>query len=355
MSQNIPATTRALVQNDQSWVSVKEIPTPKPGDNQVLIKVEYAAQNPTDWKHAAFISNEGVINGCDYAGTVVQVGSNLKTPLEVGDKIAGFVHGGNFQDQGSFAEYLKVESDLTFKVPSDLKPEEASTFGIPWFTAAQVLLQSQKHEFPPSKVSGEPWYVVYGGSSSVGLFAVNLAKTLGYKVLAFAGPHSVDLVKSYGATEVIDYHDQDKAVSEALRITGGGAEYGLDTISEGDSFKVSVRALGDKGKQLNAILPPPEDAHKINPDLKIVSTLVYTILGHEFNFSRKSGGAPIPYSADDHAFGKKIYAATPELITKYGIKPNPTHIRGGLDDITAGFEDMKAGKVSGRKLVYKIA
>lgn len=63
------------------------------------------------------------------------------------------------------------------------------------------------------------------------------------------------------------------------------------------------------------------------------------------------------YSAkpDQHKFGIEVAQRTPELITKFGIKANPVKIRGGLEDVTAGFEDMRQGKVSGYKLVYEIS
>lgn len=79
------------------------------------------------------------IIGCDYSGTVVKLGNNVSNKnIKVGDRVAGCVHGGLFTDKGSYAEYLKVQSDLTFKVPERLSFEEAATFGVPWITAAQV-------------------------------------------------------------------------------------------------------------------------------------------------------------------------------------------------------------------------
>jgi NADPH:quinone reductase-like Zn-dependent oxidoreductase len=95
-------------------------------------------QNPTDWKHEAFFSPKDAIIGCDYAGTVVKLGNNLASPLQVGDKVAGWVHGGLFPNKGSYAEYAKQESDLLFKVPESISLKEASHFGCAWITALQV-------------------------------------------------------------------------------------------------------------------------------------------------------------------------------------------------------------------------
>ncbi|WVQ77953.1 hypothetical protein IAT38_000033 [Cryptococcus sp. DSM 104549] len=354
----IPKTMRALTQDETTrTASIKEnIPVPEIRDNHVLVKIEYVAQNPTDWKHTAFWSPPGVINGCDFSGTVVRLGTNLKVDLKIGDKVAGTVHGGWAKDEGAYAQYARVESDLCFKVPEGMKLEEAATFGIGWWTAVQTIIDHQGKAFPPNtNVTGNPWYIIYGASSSVGLFGIQIAKVLGYHVLAVCSPHSFDLVKSYGADATVSYHDQAKAIEEAKQITGGGVEYALDTISEGDSFKIIIGMMGDKGKKLCAILPPGEEAKKINPKIEIENTWMYTFFGVEFDFTPVAPERMIiPYIAHDRAFGAEVNRVTPDMITKYGIKANPVVIRGGLDDVLKGFENQRAGKVSGIKYVYKI-
>ncbi|WRT66836.1 uncharacterized protein IL334_003799 [Kwoniella shivajii] len=352
MTDNIPSTMKAIVIDSKTnWVTIKDdVPTPEPGDNQVLIKVAYAAQNPSDWKFAAFLSVDGDFLGSDYSGTVVKVGTNLQASLQVGDKIAGAVLG------GGFGEYLTVDSDLAFRVPQDISLEDASTFGVAWGTAGQVIFKEQKHAYPPSKVEGSPWYIVYGGSTSVGLFAIQIVKRLGYKVLAFASPHSYDLVKSYGADAVVNYRDDD-AVEQALKITGGGAELGFDTISEGTSFSIVIPALREKGKQLNVINMITDEIRQINPKIELVHTMFHTLLGKELNFGARTPETPmiIPVVPENHRFGTTFFPKTEELISKYGIKANPVALKGGLEAISQGLKDQMEGKVSGKKLVYKIA
>lgn len=85
------------------------------------------------------MSEPGVTIGCDFAGTVVsteKAGSN--SPVSVGDKVAGFVHGGKYNDRGSFAEYVRTDPALVVKVPADVELERASSAGIGGYTAAQV-------------------------------------------------------------------------------------------------------------------------------------------------------------------------------------------------------------------------
>lgn len=355
MSTTIPQTMKALVASEQKGsATVREVPVPQLDDNEVLIKVQHAAQNPTDWKHEAFFSPKDAIIGCDYAGTVVKLGNNLASPLQVGDKVAGWVHGGLFPNKGSYAEYAKQESDLLFKVPESISLKEASHFGCAWLTALQVILYDQKNDFPPTKVDANTWYLVYGASTSVGLFAVQLAKSIGYKVVGVCSERNFDLVKSYGADEVVDYRDGAKAKEDIKRITNGGVNIGLDCISEGDSFDIALGGFkkGEKGR-LNALLPPSDFAKNFDENIHCDWTLAYTVFGKAFD-NPFTGGIPLPANKDERAFAVKAFAKTPEFINN-GIKPNPVHDMGGLDTVKDGFEHQKSGKVSAKKITYTYA
>ncbi len=85
------------------------------------------------------MSPPNAILGCDLSGIVISLGSSpTNKSIQIGDKVAGCVHGGLFHDKGSYAEYARTESDLIFKVPEGGKMEEMAVFGVPWVTACQV-------------------------------------------------------------------------------------------------------------------------------------------------------------------------------------------------------------------------
>ena len=102
---------------------------------------------------------------------------------------------------------------------------------------------------------------------------------MGYRVIAVCSPHNFSLVKSFGADDTVDYHDGEKASKAIKVISGGGVELGLDTISEGDSFKISLGGFGSQGGQLNCILPAKQEHLDIRKDVKVVHTLMYTLFG----------------------------------------------------------------------------
>ena len=142
MSQ-VPATMQAIIINGNK-ANVSKIAVPKNRPTYVLCKVDSVALNPTDWKHIkdSRAAPNG-ISGCDFAGTVVEVGSEVKKSLKPGDRIAGVCHGGNLSnpEDGAFGEYCVAKGDLLVKIPDSLSFEDASTFPLGVSTVGQGLFQ----------------------------------------------------------------------------------------------------------------------------------------------------------------------------------------------------------------------
>lgn len=104
---------------------------------------------------------------------------------------------------------------------------------------------------------------------------------MGYKTIAVCSPHSFDLVKSYGADEVVDYHQGIEAAgAEIKKLAGGkGVDIGLDTISKGDSIRISQAGFGEKGGRLNLILPAQKGMEGLREDVELSNTMMYTLFG----------------------------------------------------------------------------
>jgi NADPH:quinone reductase-like Zn-dependent oxidoreductase len=111
---------------------------------------------------------------------------------------------------------------------------------------------------------------------------VQLAKAMGYKVIAVCGSHNEQLVRSYGADEVVDYHDAEKAKSEIQRITGG-VTLGMDTVSD-DALDIALGGFkkGEKG-HLTTILPVSEEAQASHPNIEKTFIVAYTMMGKGFH------------------------------------------------------------------------
>lgn len=147
---------------------------------KILVKIHSVALNPTDWKHIAYkLNGPNSMLGCDYAGTVVKVGSNITKQFCPGDRVCGCAHGANFDQpfDGVFSEYAVVKGDLQLHIPSDMSFEQACTLPLGLTTVGQGLYQQAlKLNLPTNPVMSNEWVLIYGGSSATGSLGIQFAK-----------------------------------------------------------------------------------------------------------------------------------------------------------------------------------
>jgi len=187
-------------------LKLEDIEKPTAADNEVLVKVHAAAVNPLDWHYmrgkpylmrmeAGLGTPKNSRLGVDFAGTVEAVGRNVKR-FKPGDE----VFGGKY---GAFAEYVSVAEDRALVLkPANLTFEQAASVGVAAITALQALRDQGKIQ-PGQKV------LINGASGGVGTFAVQIAKSFGAEVTGVCSTRNVDMVRSIGADQVIDYTKED--------------------------------------------------------------------------------------------------------------------------------------------------
>jgi reticulon-4-interacting protein 1, mitochondrial len=206
-------------------------PIPKPGPNDILVKVKAAAINPVDiqlWGNPvigwlAGKKEKGI--GRDYSGEVVAVGEELQKggKWNVGDEVFGLCN--RATAEGTFTQYLKiVPGEPVGKKPKCWTFQEAAAVPLVVLTAF-ACLDWLPH---PSKSPNKPQrrVIVSGASGGVGIWCVQLAKKLyDCHVIGICSGRNVDFVKELGADEVIDYGKQD--VVKTLREERGENKYDL--------------------------------------------------------------------------------------------------------------------------------
>ncbi|KAJ5416338.1 oxidoreductase-like protein [Penicillium cf. griseofulvum] len=277
---------------------VTDAPIPKIRDDYVKVKTVAVALNPTDWKHIDFLATEGAIVGCDYSGVVEEVGSAV-TNLNVGDKVAGFVHGSKFLfgywgsrltnlgngdniEDGAFAEHIVAKAAIQMKIPENISFEEASTLGVGITTVGQGLYQSLELPWPSTTsttTDDSPAILIYGGSTATGTLAIQFAKLSGFKVLATASPHNFDLLRSLGADEVFDYHSP--TVGAKIRAaTNDRLTHVFDCIASESSVAISAEAISSAGGTYSSLLLVKEFPRA---DVHNKRTLAYTGIGETYH------------------------------------------------------------------------
>lgn len=318
-------------------------------DDYILVKNVSVGLNPTDWKHVAYLSPPGVLVGCDYAGVVEAVGKDVKKPFKKGDRVCGFVHGGNSvqPEDGAFAEYIVAKGDVQMKIPDNLSFQEAATLGVGIVTVGQGLYQSLKLALPTEPIKENTPILIYGGSTATGTLAIQFAKLSGYKVLTTCSPHNFDLVTSLGADAVFDYKDPQSAAL-IRKETDNNLKLVFDCIALESSAKFCEAAISTEGGEYSALLNVKVERDNVNSRF----TLGYTSVGEDFKF----GDIPFPAKPEDKAYTEMFVPIAEDLLAQGKVKVHRPKVgKDGLKGVLEGLQLLKEDKVSGEKLVYNVS
>lgn len=215
--------------NQAAWINdknakpleVKEAPYPKPGPKELVVKNAAVAINPMDWLlqetgHLAFTwLKYPFIFGSDLSGEVAEVGSEV-TRFKVGDRVLALGTGTdqerNNPAEGAFQNYTLVQEIFTSHIPSTLSHQDAAVIPLGLTTAVAGLFQEdfmnlQLPSVPPQAPTGKT-VLIWGGSTSVGSNAIQLAVAAGYEVFTTCSPRNFDYVKTLGASQAFDYNSK---------------------------------------------------------------------------------------------------------------------------------------------------
>jgi NADPH:quinone reductase-like Zn-dependent oxidoreductase len=177
----------------------EDAPRPEPKDDEILIRVMAAGVNPVDAAIRAgrFHGGAGqspMIPGMDVSGVVEKTGAKIDK-FKKGDAVYAYL---SFKEQGGYAEFAIAKQEETALKPKNIKFEEAAAVPLAGTTAWQALVDTAKLE------KGQT-VLIHGGSGGVGVFAIQIAKARGAKVIATASTANQDLLKQLGVDQAIDY------------------------------------------------------------------------------------------------------------------------------------------------------
>lgn len=188
-----PATMQGVQVGEGGALSVREMPVPKPGAGEVLVKVRAAGVNPVDWKVAG--GRVGQVPGTDVSGSIDTLGEGV-SGWKVGEPVLGFA-----RQSGSYAEYAIVPVSSLARKPRSFSFEQAAGVPIAAETAYRAL-----HE--AGGIQKGQTVLIHGAAGGVGSAAVQVAKAAGARVIGTASANNLEFLKSIGADQVIDYQAQ---------------------------------------------------------------------------------------------------------------------------------------------------
>jgi len=252
-------------------LALVEIPQPRPGPDEVLIKVHAAAVNPIDWKLRAGHMKDifplvlPSTPGWDVSGTVEETGADV-TRFKRGDEVYALLEG------GGYAEYAAATETVVARKPRTSDHVQAAAVPVAGLTAWQAL-------FEVAQLGAGQKVLIHAAAGGVGNFAVQFAKARGAYAIGTASSKNQAFLRELGVDEAIDY--QKTRFEDVLR----DVDVVLDTIG-GDTQERSFKVLKKGGILVSLVQPPSQEsamkygvralfygAHASSPDLAEIATL----------------------------------------------------------------------------------
>ena len=197
-------------------------PVPRPGDEEVLVRVAAAGVNRPDvmQRQGRYPPPPGAsdLPGLEIAGEIVALGARV-AGLSVGDKVAALLPG------GGYAQYAVAAATLCLPVPSGISMVEAAAIPETFFTVWTNL-------FDRGRCKAGDTVLVHGGTSGIGTTAIQLAAAWGARVFATAGSeHKARACERLGAVRGINYRTEDFVEVMRAETQGKGVDITLDMVA----------------------------------------------------------------------------------------------------------------------------
>ncbi|HEX6784405.1 MAG TPA: zinc-binding alcohol dehydrogenase family protein [Sphingomicrobium sp.] len=369
-------------ENNALWLTRKHgsfevgsAPRAQPASGEIVVRARAVAVNPferlirtvgdiiTPWlKYPAIL-------GSDVAGEVIALGKDVSR-FKIGDRVAGFAAGaekGRRAAEGAFQEEVVLQARMTTPIPDSIGNEEAAVLPLAIATAAAGLFQQDFLALQPpagATVSRHETLLVWGGSTSVGCNAIQLAVSAGYEVIATASPRNYDFLKRLGARAVFDRNDPE-VVTALIRELAEQRTCGAIAIGVGSTKSCIDVLSASVGNRFIAIASPPVSLDQVRAvkghwrtlipvlmRLAIANVrLVFRARRNRVRMKFIWGGSPLNNEVGPMIFEDFLPSALAE--ERYVAAPGAIIVGQGLGAIPDALELQRKG-VSAAKLVVTI-
>lgn len=305
------------------------------------------------------------ILGIDLAGEVVEVGKGV-TRFKVGDRVLGFANGvdkaRNKHAECAFQLYTVLAENLVSQIPDGMSFEQAAAIPLGAASAAAGLYEKDQLGLPYPSLSPTPtgkFLIIWGGSTSVGCNAIQLAAASGFQVIATCSPRNFDLCKNLGASYTFDYNSK-TVVPDMIAALGDKVLHGAMTIGSGGAeacYAVMTKVNCDKRFVSMVSYPLPSQPSK---RFELLHTIAYFVswnvrwwiktkarrIRSKFVF-----GSSMAYNDISKALFERYL---PDALAKgrFVAAPESQVVGHGLEKIQDAFDAQKS--VSARKIVVML-
>jgi NADPH:quinone reductase-like Zn-dependent oxidoreductase len=336
----------AILTSKASGLRITHRPTPAPGPNELLIQVKSIALNPIDhYQHdqGFVIASYPAVIGSDVAGTIISAGSSASDAPKPGTRVAAyapcfFMKGA--PDYGAFQERVLVPTANVVPLPQGMSFNEGSVLPMAVMTAWAGWYSIGLPRETAYTSADKKGMLVWGGASSVGSAALQVAKLMGFTVYTTASERNHEYLKSLGASKVFDYKGEnvEETIVKAAKEDGLTIEMGYDAVGQLHSCLEILKELKGEGTaKLASAIHLSENSPKMD--------------GVEVSFVAAPKGQKERTEFFHFVFGVwlKEKLETGEFVPS----PKIQVIDGGLESVSKALDHLKKG-VSGTKLVLEV-
>ncbi len=374
--ESSPANSAAVIPAPYADLVVRQVPYPAPASGQLAIAVRAVAVNPLD----AIVQSNGrlmsrwlrypAVLGADVAGVVVALGSGVEG-FAIGDRVCAFAmgieKGHDVVAEGGFQHFVAVQASVAARIPGSTAFEEAAVLPLALSTAAAALFETTQLGLDYSSLGArgerDEIVIVWGGGTSVGANAIQLARAAGYRVIATASPANHERMRLLGAEAILDYRDPQvvAAVADAAR---GATVAGIVAIAVGSAEPCVAIAAATRARRVALTSPSvsfydqPRRAGLSWRRIRLLSRLVFSNVLLQVRCVRHGIRARFVWGSSiaSSAVGAAVWGEyLPEALDsgRHQIAPRPRIIGRDLAAVQQGLDLMREG-VSAEKLVVQL-
>jgi NADPH:quinone reductase-like Zn-dependent oxidoreductase len=372
----MPENTALWLNAKRAPFTIGSAPYTAPRADEIVVRVRAVAVNPFDrairtmgdiitpWITYPFVV------GSDVAGEVIEVGSGV-TRFQVGHRVVGFAAGSdkrrNRAAEGAFQDYVVLLAHMAAPIPDTMPFADAAVLPLGISTAACGLFQTDFLAMNAPSVAPAPagkTLLVWGGSTSVGGNAIQLAVAGGYDVVTTASPRNFAYVKRLGARAAFDYRSK-TVIADIVSALRGHEIAGALAIGAGSAAACIDIVGACKGNRFVALATPPTSFDAVPAGRgrlrRLMPAIARMIAGNitlALKARRRGVRTKFIWGSDliANAVGPMIFEAfLPTALAKgrFVAAPSPTVVGTGLAQIPAALERQRRG-VSAAKLVVML-
>ncbi|KAG9596857.1 hypothetical protein KCU86_g5425, partial [Aureobasidium melanogenum] len=323
---------------------------------EVAIKITATAINPIDWKMRDWnywLKEYPAVLGSDAAGEVVAVADDVGT-LKEGDRVffQGIIAD---YDASTFQQYCKMPSRLVVKTPSNISDDQAAGIALAtvcgitaFYDQTGLDLRPLPWEQDGAKAGEGKAVVIIGGSSSVGQYAIQLARLSGFsKIITNSSPSHHARLYELGATAVLNRSTEDSPRHFSAAVGDTPLSFVFDTISITETHMLAAKIIQSALNVENALVV------RVNLDDLDDAVQQQSKTGRGVNFKPIVGASSFPNLRPLIEAAWERFGSDDGFIARGLFQPNPVNlVHGGLASIDEALELNKQG-VSGTKLVIR--